>query len=196
MLPVRARIGFLIVVLEANLVLASGPGAREVYACSCATRTLAEEFRTSDAVFSGEVVSIEENELSPDAIPPLGRVTFEIRKSWKGVSEESVAVYGQGDEASCGIDFEKGRNYLVYAYRLNEENTPLETSFCDATKPLTEAEGDLRLLGAPTTVLPDTGAPEPASLFDNPSIVAAATLMLLVVAGVLVVRRLNRGGRA
>ena len=140
-------------------------------------------------MFSGEVVGIDENDLAPGPGPSLGKVTFDVSDVWKGVSEEPVAVYGQGPEASCGIDFERGESYLVYAYRSSGDGA-LETNLCDATKPLTEAERDLGVLGPPT--LPGTGG-SILPIGDATTIVAAFALLAL--ASTLVAWRLRRGER-
>jgi hypothetical protein len=158
MFLVRARSGLLIVALVSNLVLAGGLGAGKAHACSCAgSASLEEQVSDSAAVFSGEVLDIEENELAPGPGPPLGRVTFDVRASWKGVSGGSVVVYGQGDEVSCGIDFQEGQSYLVFAYGGGEgHEDPLQTDFCTQTQQLSTETATQRL-GPPTATLPDTG---------------------------------------
>ncbi len=189
MFATKTKAGFLVVALAVNLVLASTLHVREARACSCAGSLAPErELRTSDAVFSGEVVSIEGDRLAPGLGPPLGRVTFDAKESWKGVSEKSVVVYGHGDEVSCGIDFEKGEQYLVYAYRSNDgPGDHLETSYCDATKLMSEAEADLRVLGSPTGTLPDTGGS--TFLSQKAAIFAVSALAVLSLVSALVVRR-------
>jgi hypothetical protein len=187
----RMRLGFLIFALAVNLLLAGTSNLRNAHACSCASVPLEEHLRTSDAVFSGEVVGIDQNDLSSGAGPQLGKVTFDVSDVWKGVSEEPVAVYGKGPEATCGIDFEEDESYLVYAHRSNEDD-PLETYLCDATKPLAAAERDLRLLGPPDTTLPGTGG---SILSIGDVTTAAATFALLALASALVVWRLRRGER-
>jgi hypothetical protein len=87
----------------------------------------------------------------------LGPVTFEIQEAWNGVSGNSVVVYGQGPGASCGIDFERGETYLVYAYRTDGD---LGTDFCGRTKPLPYSGSDVSELNASRGSLPDTGDPE------------------------------------
>lgn len=107
----RRRIWCLIFVLIANFLLMGGPQAGKVYACSCAeTRDVEESFEKSAAIFSGRVVKAEgAAPVPPDGDDPfLGPVTFEVEEAWKGASEGSVVVYGQGPEPSCGIDFERG----------------------------------------------------------------------------------------
>ena len=90
---------------------------------------------------------------------------FRVEEAWKGVSKESVSVYGYGLEPSCAIELEEGRSYLVYARRTGGEGS-LETNYCDATRLLVRAEADLRMLG-PSTPLVDTGGPPltPSSLW-------------------------------
>jgi hypothetical protein len=190
----RIRFGFLIFALAVNLLVAGTSNLRNARACTCASlEPLEEHLRTSDAVFSGEVVGIDENDLSPGVGPSLGKVTFDVSDVWKGVSEESVAVYGQGPEASCGIDFEKGESYLVYAYRSNGDGAhPLETDLCNATKPLEAAQGDVRVLGPPDTTLPGTGG---YILPIGDATTVAATFALLALVSALVVWRSRRGER-
>ena len=184
----RVRLAVLIFALAVNLLLAGTSNLRNAHACSCISLPLEKHLRTSDAVFSGEVVGIDENDLSPGAGPRLGKVAFDVSDVWKGVSEESVAVYGQGPEASCGLNFEEGESYLVFAHRSNEDG-PLETNLCDATKLLAAAEDDLRVLGSPDDTLPDTGGSISSPIGD------ATAFALLVLAGTLFVWCLRRGER-
>jgi len=193
MRPMRAMAILLACVLASNLALAADPGARSAHACSCAGgASLEEELESSDAVFAGAVTEIEREDHAPGVGPPLGRVTFDVNESWKGVTEGTASVYGQGDEVSCGLDFDPGERYLVYAYRTGDH---LETSFCEATKPLAEAREDLRLLGSPSSTLPDTGGPEPAQVPASRAAVAVASVALIALAGALILRQRLRRGR-
>jgi len=63
-LATKTRVGFLTVALVVNLALASTLNAGDAHACSCAGGFSAqEELRDSDAVFWGEAVSVEEQEV-------------------------------------------------------------------------------------------------------------------------------------
>jgi hypothetical protein len=188
----RIRLGFLIFALAANLLLAGTSNLRSAHACSCAGAPLEEHVRTSDAVFSGEVAGIDQNDLSPGPGPRLGKVTFDVSDVWKGVSEDPVAVHGQGPEATCGIDFEEGESYLVYAYRSNGGGA-LQTDLCNPTKPLAAAERDLQLLGPPDATLPGTGGYIFTPMVDPAAIAAAFALLALTC--MLLVRRSRRGER-
>jgi hypothetical protein len=190
----RAKLGFLSVAVAANVLAIGAVNVRSAHARSCAGgSSLDKQIRTSAAVFSGEVVEIEADERAPGVGPPLGRVTFDVKGSWKGASEESVAVYGYGDEISCGIEFEEGESHLVYATRSNgDEDGPLETNFCDPTKPLEYADGDLLVLGPSSVPMPDTGGSVFSPATGAAVIVAFASLSLA--GGVLAVGRVRRAG--
>ncbi|MBA2618421.1 MAG: hypothetical protein H0U91_09680 [Rubrobacter sp.] len=186
----RRRIWFLIFVLIANFLLMGGPQAGKVYACSCAeTRDVEESFEKSAAIFSGRVVKAEgAAPVPPDGDDPfLGPVTFEVEEAWKGASEGSVVVYGQGPEPSCGIDFERGETYLVYAYR---SDGYLGTDYCGRTKPLSFAGSDVGELNAARGSLPETGGPRvPSSLQAK---IAAGAVVSVLAAAALVSRRPRR----
>ena len=156
----RLAAGVLAACVVANLLLAGGPHAGTAHACSCAgAQTTEEAFRASDAVFSGEVVEVGELPSEPGggtmtAMPYLAPVTFDVRSSWKGVSGASAVVHGQGPSASCGLDFERGETYLVFAGRPGTDG-PLHTDFCGNTFPASE-ETARNILGPPKS-LPETG---------------------------------------
>jgi hypothetical protein len=192
----RIRLAFLMLALAANLVLLGGVSVRSAHACSCAGgASLEKQIRMSDAVFSGEVENIEPDERAPGSGPPsLGRVTFDAKEVWKGGTEEPIEVYGYGDEVTCGIEFERGESYLVYAYRSNgNEDNLLETDFCGPTKPLENADGDLRVLGSQDVPIPDTGG-YVLSPVAGAAAIAAVIASLLLSGGLFVVRRGRRGG--
>lgn len=195
MLASKSGAGFLIVALAMNLAIAGVLDIRAAHACSCVSDPLEleKQIESSDAVFAGEATGIKENDLAPGVGPPLGRVVFDVTKSWKGVPEGPVVAYGQGPGASCGLDFDRSKSYLVYAYHTGDgPDDHLETGLCTATKPLSEARDDLRLLGPPADALPDTGG-SAASLLDRDTLsIAAAILALLTLAGVLMVRLRSR----
>ena len=177
----RASCIFLGLVMSLLLVtLEAGPA----HACSCAeTRSVEETLEKSSAVFSGKVTQVKEfSPESPeagDALLGLGPVTFEIQEAWKGVSGNSVVVYGQGPGASCGIDFERGETYLVYAYRIGGD---LGTDFCGRTKPLSYAGSDVSELNASRGSLPDTGGPRISTPLQVATAAGAAAALLAAAA--------------
>lgn len=165
-----ARAGFLIAASVACLGMVGGPYAGTAHACSCAgTPNVEEEFRASDAVFSGEMVRGGIEDPDPEDGAMFGGIEFRVDESWKGVSGESAVVYGQstayygelevGDivtESSCVYPFEKGENYLVYAKRY-EDGFRVEP--CSGTAPLDDAGEDVEDLNTLVDKLPETGGP-------------------------------------
>ena len=175
----RMRAVSVLLALAMSLLLVT-LDAGPAYTCSCAeTRSVEETLQKSSAVFSGKATKVKEfSPESPeagDALLGLGPVTFEIQEAWKGVSGKSVVVYGQGPGASCGIDFERGETYLVYAYRSDGD---LGTDFCGRTKPLSYAGSDVSELNATRGSLPETGGPRVQSPL-RATIAASAAVMLL-----------------
>lgn len=188
-------IGFLAAALVANVVLAGTLHVREAYACSCVGVPNAEEaLRSSDAVFWGEAVGIERQNVTSSAPPFLGQVTFDVREVWKGVSDERVVVYGQGMEASCGLDFDKGETYLVFAYHVGKGGDgPLETGLCTATGALPNVEAAPAALGPPTGELPGTGGLGVPSFGGVLTFAAAVVFGSLALTGVVLYRGRGRG---
>jgi hypothetical protein len=185
----RADCIFLALVMSLLLVtLDVGPA----YACSCVDVPLKNDIRESDAVFSGEVRSIDEVATAGGGgMAAPGRITFAVEDSWKGVATGTVDVYGQGDGANCYNVFEEGEAYLVYASRSKEADRPLKNIGCGETKPLAGAEADLRLLGRPAGELPETGGPPLASLFGASTVASA-----LLLSGLIAARRRTRSHQA
>ena len=188
----RRRMWFLAVALVANSLLLGGTQAGEAYACTCAgTRSVEETLKKSAAVFSGEVVKAEEEPPEPPdgngSFLGLGPVTFKVEETWKGASEDSVTVYGQGPGVSCGMDFEKGETYLVYAYRSDGN---LGTDYCGRTKLLSFAGSDVGELNAARGSLPDTGGPRVPSPFQ--ATIAAGFVAVLLATAALTTRRPRR----
>lgn len=160
----RMRAGSVLLALVMSLLLVTvdvGPA----YACSCVDVPLKNDIRRSDAVFSGEVRSIHEDATAGGGgMAAPGRIAFAVEDSWKGVTTETVDVYGQGDGVNCYNLFEEGEAYLIYASRAKEADAPLKNIGCGETKPLAGAEPDLRLLGPPVDELPETGGPAPSAV--------------------------------
>ena len=198
--PQKASPYLLILALLGNLVLAAGPYAGGAHACSCdVTGSTEEALRRATAVFSGEVKEIGELPQEGEGLTsPLAPVTFDVKAAWKGVSGESVVVHGQGPGVSCGLDFERGETYLVFAGGTGRGGDgPLETGLCSATRQTSE-ETARNMLGPPPETLPETGgvSPERAKRGIETTRVATTAALVLLAAGMLLaglaVRRTGR----
>jgi len=119
----------------------------------------------ADAVFSGEVVKVIENK---GIIRGYGNVVhFKVDKTWKGTGDSEMVIttgYGGGD---CGISFEKGQQYLVYATMSDMYMSgTLSTTTCHRTTEISSATEDLNELGEGQEVSsPHEGKDEEESVF-------------------------------
>lgn len=116
------------------------------FACSCvAPGTPAEELARSTAVYAGKVINIIDTQPGPrfSSAHPL-EVVFQVSKVWKGPAHSTLAVTTARSEVSCGYEFVKGQEYLVYARGTEDK---LEASLCSRTNPLSTAVADLAALG-------------------------------------------------
>ena len=170
------------------------------FACSCAILGNQKEIvesglSSSDAVFSGEVVDFEKSPLPTTMItvmsPRPATATLRVSEVWKGPERETLEVSTSSQETACGVPFEEGREYLVYAY--GEQG--LETDLCSQTKPLSEAGTDLAVLANSEKPKDDSNDEALSDTSGGVSAGAMAGLAGLALASaVLVVARLVRSG--
>ncbi len=201
----QMRVRFAFVVLALSLSLAGGPYAGTAHACSCAGSSDASAaYDGADAVFAGEMVRGGLEDPDPADGTMMGGVEFRVIDAWKGVSEDSVVLYGQemvyygeieeGEmvgSSSCAYIFEKGGRYLVYADRFEDGFT---TGTCDGTTKLEDAGKDLEALGPPLAVLPETGGVSPGGNERQAvhALAAAAAVLAPLVAGAVFAGRISR----
>jgi hypothetical protein len=136
------------------------------FACLCdGTPTVTEELKGATAIFSGKYVGGEyrkgivnefrrmEEEIDGKKIEyEVLVLRFQVEKWWKGnlsnevilVTDQTKASDGTTSVGDCGLGFEKGKRYLIYAYGKEDE---LGTDACTRTKKLKRAKEDLKQLG-------------------------------------------------
>jgi Carboxypeptidase regulatory-like domain len=106
----------------------------------------------ASVVFSGVVTEIssrpaETRQGEGTHTPDEAIIHFTAEKYYRDNRGAEVQVstgLGGGD---CGYSFRVGERYLVYA-QIDKERQELTTSICTLTKPLVEAEEDLRYIGS------------------------------------------------
>jgi hypothetical protein len=118
--------------------------AEKSFACSC-LRTLEpvkkqvqQAFMDSTAIFSGEVIEINESPADKNSL----LVKFKVAKSWKGELNPEVTITTAKDGAMCGYSFEIGKTYLVYP---NGPKDSLMVSNCSRTTNMS-SKGDVKYL--------------------------------------------------
>lgn len=153
MRPVVLLLGIVIVVLLAS------PAAN---ACTCAGNSLpCESFGTASAVFAGTVIGErlserpkqtdrnDRNEVEIDWAPRA--VKFSVEQAYSGVTGTEIEVFTGRGGGDCGVGFQTGQRYLVYAYRYKDK---LTTSICTRTRPFSQATEDLAFLGTLSSARP------------------------------------------
>lgn len=116
-------------------------------ACSCAMMPSPEEgFSNAQAVFSGEVIDIKENN---GLLGGYGKtVLFAVKETWKGTNDAEVAITTGDGGGDCGVAFVVGQKYLVYANISDMYvEQSLSTTICSPTKELGAATKDLAVFG-------------------------------------------------
>jgi len=128
------KLFFLSVFLFGALFLSLG----NTYACSCMMPAdPLTSMENSESVFSGTVKSISNNEM-------VNSVEFEVGTIWKWIEPTRITVETATQSAACGYNFEKGEDYLVYAYEKNDGE--LGVSLCSRTALLEDALEDVKAL--------------------------------------------------
>ena len=92
--------------------------APNVSPCSCRDQSEREKFRTADYVFVGQALEIADSNLEYF----IYAVKFRVEKQWKGSrTSEQIVNFDFDTPGMCGdLNLEKGKRYLVYAYRKKE----------------------------------------------------------------------------
>jgi hypothetical protein len=116
-----------------------------VVACSCPTVVRLEQelkwkLKQLQAVFSGKVIEISKIPQTRDV-----SVKIKVKEIWKGLLSKEVNIATPDSSAMCGVPFEIGKSYLIFASRSAEEN--LSTGLCLKNKELEGAAEELEILG-------------------------------------------------
>jgi len=118
-------------------------------ACSCTDYPTFEQARErSDAIFRGTVVRVD---VLPER-PYMVMATLVVTAWWKGEVADSAHVVTGENSGVCGVEFELGHEYLVYAF--DDTNPELVyTHSCWRTHELWPDDPDLIDLGQPSTAV-------------------------------------------
>lgn len=113
-----------VVVLLAILTIAMA--ASPCWACSCVPSTKKEKAAAANVTFTGKVKKI----MQPDEAPEL-KVRFRVGRVYKGHPKRITRVFTATSGAMCGVHFEKGKRYTVFA-KWNDSKK--WTNSCSGTK--------------------------------------------------------------
>lgn len=96
------------------------------FACWCGEVSKEKHFENSTQVFLGVVANISTiTTLMKKGPREFSRrennIEFLVDETFKGISKKTIDVYSATSGSACGIDFQKGKAYLVFSYRIPEE---------------------------------------------------------------------------
>ena len=137
--------------IKSALLIAFSLLIQQAWACSCVPPPSVEEsFKSTDAVFTGTVMKIEQEFDTTvndhgDTIVLFGQVktvTIKLDTDYKSTNTKKgaiITIKTASNSAACGYYFQKGKKYIVYAYT-NKEDGMLSTNLCTRTKQYDEQE--------------------------------------------------------
>ena len=118
-------------------------------ACKCLQQSPAEAYEQAVSVFEGHVIAVAQvPQATPEHGMPRLSVRFSVVRRWKGMEQEQVVLTTATDGAACGYPFAADGDYLVYA---SSDEHGLTASLCSRTRPVAEADEDVRVLGMGVT---------------------------------------------
>lgn len=174
-------------------------------ACSCVPTTEAQAYERADTVFAGTLVRRQD---PPDGSSSVNLATlmFAVDKVYKGDVGATQKVLTAMSSASCGLEVQIGKRYLVHADPSAAQPAELEGSLCGGTRPFEGTEAVAGNAGKPPAANPPavTRADEPgadavqplAEKEASPWQWSAVGLVLLLVVSAVAVFGFRRRQRA
>ncbi len=148
-----------------GIVIVFSFAGQTAMACTCAgAGTPCESYGRAAAVFVGTVTGVRANEpktrdLSERRkledsgeidLAPIG-YKFSVEQAYLGVAGAEIEIFTGRGGGDCGITFQTGQRYLVYAYSSRDK---LTTNICTRTKPFNRASEDVAFLGTLSSAAP------------------------------------------
>jgi len=96
-------------------------GYLQAFSCTCVLDDLSKRYRKADAVFIGRIYDYDDEDIPKIQNYKKGLLVLLVKKSWKGVKKEFIAIDFEDFPKSVGTcpilyNFEEGKDYLVFAY--------------------------------------------------------------------------------
>jgi len=120
----------------------------KAFACSCMmSGPPCQATWTADVVFTGTVVSITPIDHESLGAPYESRlVKINADRGFVNAAAGPIEVVTGTGGGDCGYAFKIGQKYLVYAYASKTAPSRLSASICSRTRPIADAQEDLRYL--------------------------------------------------
>lgn len=154
-----------------------------VYACSCIASTPGENYERADIVFVGTVKEMETEEPQDEFQLLNTTVTLNGIESLKGLKTDigELQIKTADNSAACGVSFEQGTEYLVFATDIEGK---YEANLCSGTARTIDPEAALTTVrelagkpgnpsNPPVTGIGGDDSPAPADAVDLAEIKSA-----------------------
>lgn len=102
--------------------------SQQTFSCSCdKDYDLARSHEEADVIFIGEVVS-------KGRFYSFSENQFKYRdiEFYKGDEISEIKIITDKSSTACGLSYEKGKKYVVYAYKEKDDSAKLRTSKCSS----------------------------------------------------------------
>lgn len=141
-----------------GIVIVLSLAGRNAMACTCMNPGApCESYGKAAAVFVGTVTGVRDTERPTKDVNERRKLEdqgeidwhpmaykFSVEQAYLGIAGSEVEIFTGRGGGDCGVVFQNGQRYLVYAYRYKEK---LSTSICQRTKPFNRATEDIAFLG-------------------------------------------------
>ncbi len=169
---VMKRVLLVVPLFLALFLVAPAPAAQ---ACTCGMRSTVQQVEAADVVLRGTVVATADPDGSLSVRSSARRVTHEVAVAevYKGAAAATTFVSSSAEGASCGIEVQEGREYVLFARRVGSE---LQAGLCGGTAPASaERVAEVENLtgpgrapqGATTTAATPRGAARPGDSWSG-----------------------------
>jgi hypothetical protein len=82
-----------------------------LYACKCRLNSVKEDAANSDQIFSGKVIK--------KTVSEKVSYHFMVTEMFKGEKTDTIIITTNKDFLACGMEFNIGKEYLVYSFHKN-----------------------------------------------------------------------------
>jgi len=156
------------------------------FACSCVAISVADSVEGADLVVKGSIEDRDEG--PPKIIQSSGdpvTYTVAVADVFKGESGPVTKVESAAESASCGLQVEVGRSYVIFAHARGDGS--YEANLCGGTSPAgTGFVAEVEAITGPATapddsILPPTGGPPLAAMALGGLLLAGVAVVAAVV---------------
>jgi hypothetical protein len=109
------RVLFAFLVMVATCVVGVASNVEPAAACTCMRTSLSDAVDRADAVFSGTLVSVKDQDRANSMVDRT--LVFKVKRVYKGTVTRHQAVRTSSEGPACGLWVPRGPTFILLAYR-------------------------------------------------------------------------------